>query len=450
MTVQPLAARFRDHRSTFDALVPADLLVDELTQREESGYDLTGVRAEVEAVDLGDRDAVLALLDRLSDLPRRPDWAHDEPDALEAIEAAAAGATARPYDRAGAAYAERLHAAWLGRIAGCNIGKPVEDGDHWTPAHLRDYLERADAYPLADYVPALEPMPEGFLFRDNWPETTRGRVNGSARDDDIDYAILALHLLETHGAGYTTEQVGAAWLRLFPVLQTYTAERAAYLNLTDGVPVPATASYRNPYREWIGAQIRADVFGWVHPGDPTAAARLAYPDARLSHTGNGIYGELWSAALNAAAFVAADAAEALEIALGVVPERSRLHDVLTGVTALHERGLDWEQALEALHAEHGHYAWIHTLNNAAAVAAALLWSEDWMGAVGKVVMSGWDTDSNGATVGSVAGVLYGREGLPAHVVDPLHDRTRSALFGFDHSVISDLADRTVAVARRIG
>jgi ADP-ribosylglycohydrolase len=90
---------------------------------------------------------------------------------------------------------------------------------------------------------------------------------------------------------------------------------------------------------------------------------------------------------------------------------------------------------------------VHTINNAAAVTAALLWSEgDWMTAVGRVVMSGWDTDSNGATVGSVAGILVGTAGLPRHVIEPLHDRTRSALFGFDNSVISNLAERTIAFA----
>jgi hypothetical protein len=43
----------------------------------------------------------------------------------------------------------------------------------------------------------------------------------------------------------------------------------------------------------------------------------------------------------------------------------------------------------------------------------------------------------------VAGVLLGAAALPAHFVEPLQDRTRSALFGFDHARISDLVARTV-------
>nr|WP_237300077.1 ADP-ribosylglycohydrolase family protein [Streptomyces hygroscopicus] len=345
-------------------------------------------------------------------------------------------------------YHDQVYAAWLGRVAGCNLGKPVEDGDHWTVERIRDYLEFTDSYPLTDYVVALDPQPEGFALRECWPETTRGNIDGSARDDDIDYTILGLHLLETHGRGLRPEHVGTAWTELFPLRQIFTAERAAYINLINGLRVPQVARFRNPYREWIGAQIRADVFGYVNPGDPAAAAALAYQDAALSHTANGVYGEMWAAALVASAFTASDAAEAVDASLTVVPPRSRLHEALSHVIRLRSEELAWDAALAEIHVAYGQYSWIHTINNAAAVTAALLWCEgDYTSAVGKVVMSGWDTDSNGATVGSVAGILTGTAGLPKHLIEPLHDRTRSALFGFDNSVISDLAARTVRFAQ---
>ncbi|HZX08887.1 ADP-ribosylglycohydrolase family protein, partial [Kribbella sp.] len=237
------------------------------------------------------------------------------------------------------------------------------------------------------------------------------------------------------------------WTRLFPIGQVFTAERAAYLNLVNGFTVPEVARRRNPYREWIGAQIRGDVFGYVHAGDPWSAARLSYRDAALSHVGNGIYGEMWAAALVASAFTSSSPRELVERATAVVPPESRLAEALREVLALHASDVTWEDALSRIQKRYGHYSWVHTINNAAIVAAALLWSEgDWMTGVGRVVMSGWDTDSNGATVGSVLGVLTGTRGLPEHVIAPLEDRTRSALFGFDHARISDLADRTVRLA----
>jgi ADP-ribosylglycohydrolase len=432
--------------SGFDALRPRDLFHDEVQQRRETGYLTDDVVRRANDTDPDDRAAVLALVDELAHSERAPGWAFDEPDGLAEIrdrldELPAAVPVPEP------ALQDRIHGGWLGRIAGCNLGKPVELGAHWTVEHIRDYLELAGAYPLTDYFPVLDPMPERFELRDNWPETTRGRVHGSARDDDIDYPILALHLLETHGAALRPEHVGAAWTSLFPLRQVYTAERAAYVNLTNGLTGPEVARYRNPYREWIGAQIRGDVFGYVLAGDPWAAAALAHQDATLSHVGNGVYGEMWAAALVSAAFVAESPRQAVTQALQVVPPGSRLFAAVQHVLDLHAEGVGWDDALSRIRASYGHYAWVHTVNNAAVVVAGLLWSDgDYTTAVGRTVMSGWDTDSNGATVGSVMGVLVGTAGLPDHFVAPLQDRTRSALFGFDNSSISDLAGRTHRLA----
>jgi ADP-ribosylglycohydrolase len=117
------------------------------------------------------------------------------------------------------------------------------------------------------------------------------------------------------------------------------------------------------------------------------------------------------------------------------------------VQGWHRNGDGWEQAIERIRAKYGHYGWVHTINNACIIAAGLLWGEeDFAATVGLTVMGGWDTDSNAATTGSVAGVVLGARALPPHLIEPLHDRTRSALFGFDHSKISDLAERTVRLA----
>lgn len=429
-----------------NALSPVDLLADEVQQRRETGFDVDPIVREAGRTDPNDRVRVLALVDQMADATRLPGWNYEEPDILADILDAAD--TVVPVDTVSDdEITTKIHAAWLGRIAGCNLGKPLEWGPHWTSTHIEDYLRLADAYPLDDYVPLLDPMPDGYQMRESWPETTRGRVNGSARDDDIDYAILALHLLETHGAALTTQDVGTAWTRLFPIEQIFTAEKAAYINLVEGFTGPEVARRRNPYREWIGAQIRGDVFGYVHPGNPLAAAQLAYQDAALSHTGNGIYGEMWAAALVAASFTAETPREAVERSIGVVPRHSRLREALEHVLTLKDRNLSWEEALADIQTRYGHYNWVHTINNAAAVAVSLLWSdEDFTTGVGRTVMSGWDTDSNGATVGSVMGIFTGLENLPARFIEPLHDRTRSALFGFDNSSISDLAARTAVLA----
>jgi ADP-ribosylglycohydrolase len=431
----------------FDALDAEEVFWDEVAQRREAGYLVDDVVAKANAADLTDRDTARALTDSLADAVRSPDWGYHEPSAREDILAALpdSAPAERPADRV---IEDKIHAGWLGRIAGCNLGKPVELGTYWTSDRLKSYLELAGAYPLNDYIPLLDPMPAGYELREEWREnTTLGNVHGSARDDDIDYPILGLHLLERHGSALNPAHVAEAWLELLPFKQVYTAERAAYRNLVHAVALDQVASYHNPYREWIGAQIRGDIFGWTHPGDPRAAATLAYQDASLSHTENGIYGEMWAAALVSGAFVADSARDVVERSLEHVPPRSRLAEVIRDVLDQHAAGSSWDDALVRIQASYGHYSWVHTLNNAALVVAGLLWGDgDYARTVGLTVMGGWDTDSNGATTGSVAGVLLGTAGLPARFIDPLEDRTRSALFGFDNSRISDLAARTIRLA----
>jgi ADP-ribosylglycohydrolase len=430
----------------YDAVDLRDLVASELIQRRESGYEVAGLEAEVAAA-LADGSAPLGeLLDCLEQAPRSASWTYEEPSGWGEILAQLPKTPPTPLRVHEAWLRDRLLGAWLGRCAGCTLGKPVEG---WTHAQLRRYLELAGAYPLLDYVPVLEPAPEGLELRACWPETTRGRIRFMARDDDLDYTILGLHILETHGFGFRSQDVAAEWLDHLPFTKTYTAERVAYRNLVNGLRPPETATHRNPYREWIGAQIRGDIWGYVSPGNPRQAATLAFRDALVSHAANGIYGEMWSAALVAACFVASDVRGALVASLEHVPPRSRLAETLGQVLKLHASGLDWPAAREVIEARYGHYGWVHTISNAAVVAAGLLWGDgDYARTVGLVVQAGWDTDSAGATAGSAYGALHGATALPPAWTEPLGDLVHSAIFGFDNSRISDLAERTLRLAMR--
>jgi ADP-ribosylglycohydrolase len=441
----------------YDPLSVADLVHDEVRQRTESGYDISGVEADLAATATDDLDQLEELYRQLVKTERRSDWAYQEPESLEkiveAMPASPLDVRAEPLRQAqGAAVgdlANRILGGWLGRIAGCNLGKPIENGDFWTPERIRAYLEMADAYPLRDYVPALDPMPEGFQFHRSWSQATRGRISGSARDDDIDYSILSVWLLEHYGFELDPSQVANAWLSFLPYLQVFTAERAVMVNLLHNVPIASVGETRNPYREWIGALIRADVFGWALPGEPGTAARLVYADASLSHRCNGIYAAMWAAALVSLACVAAKVQEAVEQSLEFVPAGSRLAEALHGVHDLYRNGSTWEAAVKTIRARFGQYSWVHSINNACLITAGLLWGEgDFTTTVGLTVQGGWDTDSNGATAGSVVGTVLGADHLPRHFIEPLEDRTRSAVFGYDNSRISELASRTTALAQR--
>jgi ADP-ribosylglycohydrolase len=431
-----------------DVLDLGDILADELSQRRESGHEVDDLVERVQgAVADGTSAEREALLHELEGRPLRPDWEYVEPSDWESIQDTLPPSPDIPGPRAiEGELADRLTGAWLGRCAGCNLGKPVEG---WSRERIRRYLDAAGAFPIDDYLPQLDPFPDGLRLNWCWPETTRGNIRFMARDDDTDYTILGLHVLEEHGFAFGPEHVAEEWQDHLPFTQTYTAERAAYRNLIHGLRPTETASVRNPYREWIGAQIRGDMWGYVSPGDPAAASRLAFQDASLSHTANGIYGEMWASALIACSFVIPDRRSAIEISLAFIPPRSRLAEAIRHILDLHEKDVSWDQMRDEVELAYGHYSFVHIINNSALVAAALLWGDgDFSRTIGLAVEGGWDTDCTGATTGSIFGATFGASALPSHWVDPLSDRIRSAIAGFDNSRISELVERTHGLARR--
>ncbi len=374
-----------------------------------------------------------------------------EPDDQAAIEAACphwpAPLSAPVPGRA--ALRDRLHGAWLGRAAGCLLGKPVEKIPR---AGIREIARATGDWPLSGYFTAAG-LPADVARRWPWnrrsaPTSLAENIAGMPEDDDLNYPLLALLLTERHGIGFDTGDVARVWLDELPAGRTFTAERVAYRNLLEGIEPPATARRRNPFREWIGAQIRADLFGWTHPGRPADAARAARRDAALSHTANGIYGAMFTAAMTAAAVVLDDAAACVEAGLTVVPPHSRLAAaVRTAVTAARQES-DWERVADRIEEATDGLHWVHVLPNAALVAAALVHGRgDFAASVTRVVSAGCDTDSNGATVGAVTGALTGAAGLPTAWTAPLRNRLASSITGFDGTGFDTLADRTLALVR---
>jgi ADP-ribosylglycohydrolase len=425
-----------------DVLDPRDYVPDEAEQLRLSGYDVASLEVEArDAAQRGDVPELLALEERMRRLERTGAWAYDEPDDDAALEALFTAAPRIEVDES--ELPDRVRGAWLGRTVGNTLGKPVEG---LTRAELEIYLKASGHWPLRGYLPLLDPLPAGVArLHPSAASATAGRFVDVPRDDDIDWTILALHLLEKYGRDLTTAQIAAEWLDRVPFTQTYTAERAAYRNLIHGITPPETATRSNPYREWIGALIRGDAFGYALPGDPGGAARLALVDARLTHTANGLYGELWAAALVAAALGTTEPADAIRRATAIIPARSRLAEAIHDVLDLFDRGVSHTDALDHVDQVLGEYPWVHTINNAALIAIGLLWGSSFIDAVGITITGGRDTDSNAATVGSVYGALHGASGIPAALVGTTHVRVRSAVRDFDRVTIDELTDRTLRV-----
>jgi ADP-ribosylglycohydrolase len=114
---------------------------------------------------------------------------------------------------------------------------------------------------------------------------------------------------------------------------------------------------------------------------------------------------------------------------------------------LWKKRINWEDALKKTLSKYGFYHPIHTIPNAIVVSTALLWGGgEFEKSLTLGVMSGWDTDSNGATIGSICGVINGKKGIQKKWFRPLRNTVRTVIADFDKSRITDLSKRAADVA----
>lgn len=433
-------------------------LVAEKQQLTEEGRDISSVRVrlntlirksseELAAVNIQQRAA--ALLDETIGLPMRRDYKFNEPSDLAGINSLRPRGQRRFNNTLSRkALFDHVHGAWIGRCAGCLLGKPVEGTRTET---LWPFLKASGQWPLRNYIRFdlhKKKYKEFESFMTSW-RRRMDKIDHMPIDDDTNYTVTGLLILERKGIKFTSADVAHFWLQNLPLTATCTAERVAYRNFAMGINPPESATFRNPYREWIGAQIRADAYGYVALGNPQLAAELAWRDACISHVKNGIYGAMWVAAMIAAAPFAATIEDLIRIGLAQIPANSRLHRNITEIIAAYHGGMSYDDACTQIHRkwnEGNAHDWCHTNSNAAIVALALLYGEEnFTQSLGMSVQACFDTDCNGATVGSVLGMRLGAKQIPASWSDRLNDTLRTSLDG-NHTVkISDMARRTVAL-----
>ena len=314
---------------------------------------------------------------------------------------------------------------------------------------LLPVLKNSENYPMHRYINAAD-MPQHLYEKYPYPLSSKpfgDLVDGMPVDDDTNYTVLSQLLIEKYGREFTPYDLSRLWLDTQRKDAYCTAERVAYKNFVNGFVPTQSAVYKNPYREWIGAQIRGDYFGYINPGNAELAAEMAFRDASISHIKNGIYGEMWAAAMIACAATTENIKDIILGGLAQIPQSSRLYEAISGVLTDWENGMTQEACFAKIHQtydEHSTHDWCHTISNAVIVAAALLYGEgDFSRSICMAVETGFDTDCNGATVGSILGMRNGASTIDEQWLKPLNDTIHTSIFGVGTVKISDLVEKTM-------
>ncbi len=435
-----------------------------LYSRLKSEYGSEGIEALLKSA----KESLEKTLADLRSLPENAELAEREPNGLAEIQSARPNAKrvlGLPGDDA---YLERLSGAFLSRSAGCILGSVVEG---WTVDAMQALAkENGDDFPPSDYwssVPDPAKLRYKSIRRDAY---TKHKMSGIPVDDDLQYTVLGLLILEDYGPGFDTEDVAEAWKEYLPF--ACTAEDIALSNILNGVPAeaagasggsppPSRACYLsaeggvreildNPYVQWIGADIRSDPWGYVAPGMPERAAELAYRDAFLSHRRNGIYGEMYFAAAISAAFAVDDPMDALRLGLNEIPESSSLAEALRWALDVAPEIRTYRDGVDAVEERFPGMHWVHTINNACLTVWGIsIGGTDVGRVISETVAMGHDNDCTAATAGSIVGAVVGKSRLDKRWYRPFGNTMHSYLNGIDTLAIDDLLDRFAAQMRRV-
>lgn len=283
-------------------------------------------------------------------------------------------------------YADRVYGCWQGKNAGGTLGAPLETA--WGQDEPFDVW----------WYPELK--------------------EGGLPNDDLEMQLVWLKALEEVGPGITARDLSRYWLD--HIGYNWDEYGLSKLNLRWGLEPPVSGHHNNWFIDCMGSPIRSEIWACVAPGVPRLAARYAYEDAICDHAGGeGVYGELFNAALESAAFVVQDKELLIDIALSYVPEDCMVRRAVDAARKAFNDGATWVEARRQVLAAAPHYNAQYSPINTGFQVIGLLYGADFGEGICITVNCGYDTDSSGAAIGSYLGILAGASGLPEKWVAPL-------------------------------
>ena len=332
-------------------------------------------------------------------------------------------------------YYDKVRGCWLGKNIGGTLGAPFE------------------AYRQAFDVD---------FYTHNYEK------EGVLANDDLDLQLAWLNAAERFGPAVNSKILSEYWIST--IIPNWAEYGVAKSNLRMGIAPPVSGGLENAFKDSNGAWIRSELWACLAPGHPEIAVKYAYEDASVDHADEGVYAEVFTAAIESAAFVESGLHELVKIGLSYIPQDCGVAKAVKIAFKCYKNGLSWKEARIKLLTEVPDSFGAQRPDSPNPDNLPLAsWGYDAPSNVGLVII-GWlygegdfgrsiciaagcaeDGDCTTATLGAVLGIINGEKGIPEKWIKPIGDEIKTVclnkITGFIDvpQTVTELTNRTCAL-----
>ena len=136
-----------------------------------------------------------------------------------------------------------------------------------------------------------------------------------------------------------------------------------------------------------------------------------------------------------------DRNQIIETSLKFVPQKSRFFERVSVAFQDVKESSTWEEAYGKINNKLGEYGHCRIYQEIGMLINTLIFAENIGHGICIQVSQGADTDSFGATAGSILGAFFGLEGLEDRWLEPFNDDIHTGLAWFFERSVSELSNR---------
>ncbi|ACT01220.1 ADP-ribosylglycohydrolase family protein [Paenibacillus sp. JDR-2] len=330
-------------------------------------------------------------------------------------------------------YREKVTGCWIGKNIGGTLGAPFEC--------------KRGVFDFDFYTQELngEPLP----------------------NDDLDLQLVWLNAAEKYGRNVNARILGEYWLSY--IVPNWGEYGAGKNNMRQGLVPPLSGYVNNVFRDSNGAWIRSEIWACLTPGHPELAVKYAYEDAIVDHSHEGVYAEVFFAAIQSAAFVESNRDTLIDIGLSYIPEDSGIAKGVASVRASYAAGATWQEArVKLMNDVPGSFGILAMAkkdlptdvpvgpmgydapSNVGITILGWLYGEgDFAKSICIANNCGEDTDCTAATLGSILGIIGGAASIPENWKEPIGDAIKTLCLNLGDQglripkTVTELTDRII-------